>query len=103
MVPLAFPAERAIGYCYIAAGSVFVWLDVDAVLRVCAACIVKRTVFDRNVARICNGQIISPVVMQITVFDRYRVTVCVWPVIEAKVNTVAPAPVSYTHLRAHET
>ena len=85
------PAERAIGYCYIAAGSVFVWLDVDAVLRVCAACIVKRAVFDRNIGRIRNGEIVSAVVMQVTVCDGNSVAAGVRSVIEAQINTVSPA------------
>ena len=91
---LGISLERAIGYCHIAAGSVFVWLNVNAILRICSACVIKLAVADRNIRCICNRQIISSVVMQIAVCDRY--TVARWVaklriIILTEINTVAPA------------
>ncbi len=88
---LGISLESGIGYGYIAAGSVFVWLNVDAVLWVCAACIVKFAVVDRNIAHIRDGQIVSAVVMEVTVGNGYTVAAFVWTVIEAQIYAVAPA------------
>lgn len=83
--------KSGIGYGYIAAGSVFVWLNVDAVLRVCAACIVKFAVVDRNIAHIRDREIVSAVVMEVTVGNGYTVAAFVWTVIKAQIYAVTPA------------
>ena len=67
--------KPGMGDCYIAAGIAIVWLNVDAVLRGSAAGIVKLAVFDRDIGCVRDGQIVSSVMMEITVRNVYAAAV----------------------------
>ena len=72
-------------------GSAFIRLDINTILRIRPAGIIKLAAVYGNIAGIRNRQIASSVMVQVAVRDRDMLTVLLLNPIIAQIDAVSPA------------